>query len=101
MKVSLRQRKKGKKISLYLDYYHKGKREYEYLKLYLIPEPDKGSLTRIQKTQNKETLELAECIRSKRHLEIQNNLYGFRDKEKLKGSFLLYFKRLSEEKKES
>lgn len=29
MKVTLRQRTKGDKVSLYLDYYHKGKREYE------------------------------------------------------------------------
>ncbi len=32
MNVTLRQRQKGDKISLYLDYYDDGKREYEYLK---------------------------------------------------------------------
>ncbi len=42
MTVTLRQRKKGDKISLYLDYYDDGKRDYEYLQLYLMPEPEKG-----------------------------------------------------------
>ena len=37
MKVSLRQRKKGKKIILYLDYYSKGRRSTEHLKTILIP----------------------------------------------------------------
>jgi len=35
MKVTLRQRKKNDNISLYLDYYDKGKRKNEYLRLYL------------------------------------------------------------------
>ena len=39
MKVTLRKRNQGGKISLYLDYYHKGKRKAEYLKLYLDPNP--------------------------------------------------------------
>ena len=37
MKVTLRKRNQGGKTSLYLDYYHKGKRKTEYLKLYLSP----------------------------------------------------------------
>ena len=101
MKVTLRKRKKGNKISLYLDYYDKGKREYEYLKLYLTPEPEKGSLTKAQKDENKKILALAENIRAKRHLEAQNNIYGFRDKEKVKGSFLEYFDVLTENRKAS
>ena len=39
MKVTLRQCKKNDKISLYLDYYHKGKRKTECLRLYLTPNP--------------------------------------------------------------
>ena len=53
MKVTLRQRQKANKISLYLDYYKNGKREYEYLGLYLIPEPEKGKLTQAQKEKKK------------------------------------------------
>lgn len=66
MKVTLRQRKKGNTISLYLDYYEKGKREYEYLGLYLVPKPKIGTLTKSQKEENKKILELAEKIRAKR-----------------------------------
>jgi integrase len=101
MKVTLRQRKKGSKISLYLDYYNNGKREYEYLKLYLIPEPEKGKLTKAQKDENSKMLSLAESIRSKRHLEIQNGIYGFNDKEKLKGQFIIYMETLADKRLES
>ncbi|MDO4368630.1 MAG: Arm DNA-binding domain-containing protein [Bacteroidales bacterium] len=38
-------------ISLYLDIYLNGKRTYEYLKMYLIPEQ-----TRADREKNKETL---------------------------------------------
>ncbi|MFZ1845969.1 MAG: hypothetical protein WAU12_03615 [Saprospiraceae bacterium] len=59
MKITLRQRQKNNKISLYLEYYEKGRREYEYLNLYLIPDPEKGILTKFQKDDNKQILELA------------------------------------------
>ncbi len=101
MKVTLRQRQKANKISLYLDYYKNGKREYEYLGLYLIPEPEKGKLTQAQKDENKKILSLAESIRSKRHLEIQNGMYGFNDQEKLKGYFIIYMETLAEMRMES
>ena len=101
MKVTLRQRQKANKISLYLDYYKNGKREYEYLGLYLIPEPEKGKLTQAQKDENKKILSLAESVRSKRHLEIQNGMYGFNDQEKLKGFFIIYMETLAEMRMES
>jgi len=101
MKITLRQRKKGDKISLYLEYYGNGKRDYEYLKLYLTPEPQKGRLTSQQKEFNRKNLELAEAIKAKRHLEIQNGIYGFYDKEKMKCSFLKYFQLLAEGRTDS
>lgn len=101
MKVTLRQRQKGNKISLYLDYYKSGKREYEYLGLSLIPEPEKGKLTKAQKDENNKILSLAETVRSKRHLEIQNGMYGFNDQEKLKGYFIIYMETLAEKRLES
>jgi len=101
MKVALRQRKKGTKTSLYLDFYNKGKRSYEYLDLFLYPKPDKGSLTKIQKDHNKKNLALAESIQAKRHLEIQNGFYGFANQANLKASFLDYFAKLTEERKDS
>ncbi|MFT5252083.1 MAG: integrase [Flavobacteriales bacterium] len=101
MTVTLRQRKKSRKISLYLDYYLDGNRKYEYLGLYLIPESVTGKLTKAQKDENVKILGLAESIRSKRHLEIQNGIYGFNDQAKRKGSFILYMETLAEKRSES
>ena len=59
--VKLRQRELPTgNTSLYLDIYSRGKRSYEYLKLYLIPEK-----TRADKERNSETLKFAETIRAK------------------------------------
>lgn len=60
--------------SLYLDIYINGKREYEYLQLYLIPE-----ISRADKEKNRETLKLADAIRSKRVVELRNGEYGFKE----------------------
>lgn len=94
MKVTLRKRNQGGKTSLYLDYYHKGKRKTEYLKLYLDPNPK----SKDERELNKKTLQLAETIRAQRQIEIQNGIYGFRDNEKMKGSFLAYIELLSEKR---
>ena len=57
--IQLRQRSTpAGNVSLYLDIYRNGKREYEYLKLYLIPEK-----SRADKEKNRETLKLAEAIK--------------------------------------
>lgn len=101
MKVTLRQRLKGKKISLYLEFYSNGKRQYEYLNLYLTPDPVKGSLSKADKDENKKILALADNIRSKRHLEIQNSTYDFHDKEKLKTYFIMYMESLAAKRKNS
>lgn len=97
MKVTLRQRNKNSKISLYLDYYHKGKRKFEYLRLYLIDKPRSTE----ERTFNKKTLQLAESIRAKRQLELQNGIYGFSDAEKINSIFLNYFELLAEKRRES
>lgn len=101
MNVTLRKRRKGDKISLYLDYYSNGKRKYEYLHLYLKPSPKKGRLPQADRDANKESLMLANSIRAKRHLEIQNGIYGFYDQGKLKGSFIRYMEYLAEKRKAS
>lgn len=59
-------------ISLYLDIYINGRRTYEYLKMYLVPER-----SRADKEKNKQTLLLAESIRAKRVVELRNGQYGF------------------------
>lgn len=97
MKATLRQRKKSKNISLYIDFYHKGKRKTEYLGLYLTPNPK----TQTERDVNKKTKQLAETICAQRQVEMQNGQYGFQDIEKLKGSFLSYIKTLAETKNNS
>lgn len=58
--------------SIYLDYYANGKREYEFLRLYLVPEttPD-------NKFTNIEVLSLANAIKAKRIVAIQSGAHGF------------------------
>lgn len=53
--------------SLYLDIYSDGKRAYEFLKLYLIPEH-----TLADKEQNKETLRFANTIKAQRVIEFNS-----------------------------
>ena len=101
MTVKLRQREQRGKISLFLEYYNNGKREYEYLKLYMTPTPLKGKLSKQVKEENEKILSLAETIRSKRHLEIKNGIYGFNDSGKMKGSFINYVDYLADKRKDS
>lgn len=101
MNVTLRERQKGNKISLYLDLYENGKRRYEYLKLYLHAKPENGKLTKEQKDHNEKTMALADAVRSKRLLQFKNEEFGFRDTEKSKGSFLTYFETLTEKRRNS
>lgn len=61
--------------SLYLDIYRNGRREYEFLKLYLIPEK-----SRADRDKNRQTLQLAEAIRAKRLVELVNGEYGFKNR---------------------
>ena len=71
--------------SLYLDIYRNGKREYEFLKLYLIPER-----TPFDKVQNAETLKTANAIKAQRIIALQNEEYGFIVPSKAKINFIDY-----------
>ena len=85
--VRLRRRKmKDGKESLYLDIYLKGKRSYEYLRLYLVPERN-----RADKEENKNTLALAEAVKAKRIVEIRNGDFGFKSLYKESMNFYDYF----------
>ena len=85
--IRLRQRKtKTGLTSLYLDIYISGQRSYEYLKLYLIPENN-----REDKRKNQETLKLAEAIKSKRVVELQNKEFGFKSPYKEDSNFYDYY----------
>jgi integrase len=75
------------RTSLYLDIYLKGRRKTEFLRLYLIPEK-----TRADKEKNRETMRLADAIRAKRVVDLQNGRFGFENSSKLDASFLEYFR---------
>lgn len=70
--IRLRKSKlKGGGYSLYLDTYQQGRRSFEFLKLYLIPER-----TAMDKERNRTTLIQAEGIKAKRIIELQSGKYG-------------------------
>lgn len=80
-------------ISLYLDIYIGGKRKYEFLKLYLIPEK-----TRENKEKNRQTMQLANSIKSKRIVEYQNGEFGFKSNYKLDALFFDYYRAMCEKR---
>lgn len=93
--IRLRKRKMATgNISLYLDIYIDGQRTYEYLKLYLVPEK-----TKADKEKNRETLQLAEAIRAKRIVELQNNRFGFRPLGGEKIKFFDFFQAQADRRK--
>lgn len=104
-KVTLRQKAiTGGRHTLYLDFYpailnpDNGKpTRREFLSLYIY---DKAK-TPIDKTHNKETLELAENIRAKRQLEIQRGEFGFLSDSKRKADFVAYCETLASKRKGS
>lgn len=85
--IRLRAKKiKNGNQSLYLDFYAHGQREYEFLRLYIVPEH-----TSEDKNRNKQNLQLANAIKAKRIVELQNEEYGFSIASgKVKESFLDY-----------
>ena len=91
MKVTLRKRLKNNKISLYLDYYEKGVRKYEYLHLYLVPKPK----NKLERDTNKKYLELADMIRAKRQIEVVEKKYGFESSSESSTTFIAYFESLA------
>lgn len=77
--------------SLYLDVYHRGKRSYEFLKLYLS-----GT-----KEHDAETLRLAETIRAQREIELQASAHGLVPAHLRKANFVEFFEVLSEKRHKS
>jgi hypothetical protein len=88
MRITLRERRKGNRIVLYLDYYQKGFRKTEYLELYLTPEPEKGRLSRIEMDRNKEIRSLAEQICHQKNIDFASGKFSMFDVKKQKA--LLY-----------
>lgn len=93
--IRLRQRKMPTGItSLYLDIYTNGRRSYEYLKLYLVPEK-----TKADRDKNRETLRLAETIKAKRLVEFHNGEYGLKDAQLEETNFWDYYRDMCEKRR--
>jgi len=95
--VTLRTRKikGGEQLSFYLDYYPGYRDEstmkvmrHESLGIYIYAKPK----SQREKDYNDRMREKAEALRCRRFESIVNERYDFFDKEKMKGSFLDYFK---------
>ncbi len=77
--------------SIYLDIYMEGRRQYKFLKLYIIPENDKTDRER-----NHETLKLANAIKSQKIVELQNKVFGFDNHRLTNVKLTEYMKRVAE-----
>lgn len=97
MRVSLRKRtlSNGRK-SLYLEIYHNGKVSYEFLKLYI----EKPTSTE-KRQQNRNTLKLANTLKAKRQVELQDGTYGVRTQSNVENDFIKYFENLTNKRKEN
>lgn len=86
--VTLREKALSKgNISLYLDIYRDGVRVKEYLKLYIVDKPKNT----FERQQNKETLQLAEEIRTARETELNHSAFGLVSPVKKRINFLEFF----------
>lgn len=66
---------KNGNTSIYLDIYHDGRRSYQFLKLYLVPEDGVSA-----KIQNANTMAKANAIKAERILELTNKVAGITDR---------------------
>lgn len=93
--IRLRQRKMASgNISLYLDIYVKGKRRYEYLNLYLIPEN-----SRADKEHNRQVYALADTIRAQRLIDLRNKRYNLNDEAVASPYLINYYSIVLERKR--
>lgn len=101
-KVTLRKKELASgRISFFLDYYppipHPSNGRpirKEYLKLYMVKDPN----NQVDRNFNKQTELIAQNIRAKRQLDIQNRQYGFLSAERLMGSFIDFFRNVVRKK---
>ena len=92
--IKLRQKKIADgNVSLYLDIYRNGKRTYEFLKLYLIPER-----TKEDKEKNRQTMQLANAVKAQRTVELQNGEFGFKSEFPTDTLFFDYYKAMCEKR---
>ncbi len=74
-------------------FYHNGKRSYEYLNLYLVPEDEGGQGEEQGYPQTR-----GRCPGTERVVEFQNGRFGFDDGYKLDTNFLDYCRMMCEKR---
>ncbi len=95
MKVHIRKKVISKeRHSLYLEFYDKGTRSFEFLDLYTS---SKAKLTPIERKHNKEAFAKAELVKSIREYEIFNGTFSS-NKNKNNTSFIDYLKSVTKNK---
>ena len=83
--------------SIYLDYYSGGKRQYDFLKLYIIPER-----TAADKEANRQAMATANAVKAQRIVELQNAAHGFKlTNLKQKARLIDYLQAIAAEKKQA
>lgn len=91
--VRIREKKlRNGNVSLYLAININGRREYEFLKLYLRPE-----LSKQDKAINRETLALANAVKAQRILDIQSGRFGMKNEKKI--LLIDYYTKLAEQRR--
>lgn len=98
MGIAIRKNKlKNNRFNLSLDIYQDGVSKYENLKLYIHGNPK----TKEEKEHNRSTEALAEQIKAKRILEMQDGRFNIHSGFKSQGSFIEYFKELTRQRRRS
>jgi len=96
MGIAIRETKLvNNRIRLSLDIYHQGESKFENLRLYIHEKPK----TALEKDHNKRTRLLAESIKAKKVLELQEGQYNIHTGFKSQGCFIEYFKKLTRERR--
>ena len=77
-------------LSVYLDVYQDGKRVYDFLKIYLVPEVNDRAIA-----LNKKNLAIAETIKAKRIIELNTSIHGISNQKErsktLLGDYIRHF----------
>lgn len=71
--------------SIYLDIYTNGKRSYEFLKMYIVPET-----TEAAKLQNANTMQAANFVKAQRIMQLTNDGAGVTKRDDLRAKVLLF-----------